>query len=111
MTLSLLNCVFFRKQVQASRVEAEKDNVVVPTTMEEYCMKSKPLRPAQDSIEMDDFYDDDCYDMDDDDEEEEESESEEKDEKYDDAEDSGNGESWKWNKDHRHHRVCCPKLS
>ena len=23
-------------------------------------MKAKPLRPAQDSIEMDDFYDDDC---------------------------------------------------
>ena len=45
------------------------------------------------SIEMDDFYDDDCYDMDDDDEDEEESESEEKDPQYDDAEDSGNGES------------------
>ena len=28
-------------------------------------MKAKPLRPAQDSIEMDDFYDDDCYDIDD----------------------------------------------
>ena len=42
---------------------------------------------------MDDFYDDDCYDMDDDDEDEEESESEEKDPQYDDAEDSGNGES------------------
>ena len=41
---------FFRKQVQASRSDAEKDGVVVPTTMEEYCMKAKPLRPAQDSI-------------------------------------------------------------
>ena len=59
--------IFFlcRKQVQASRTDAEKDGVVVPTTMEEYCMKAKPLRPAQDSIEMDDFYDDDCYDIDD----------------------------------------------
>ena len=38
----------FSKQVQASRLEAEKDNVVVPTTMEEYCMKAKPLKPAQD---------------------------------------------------------------
>jgi len=83
-----------RKQVQASRLDAEKDNVVVPTTMEEYCMKAKPLRPAQDSIEMDDFYDDDCYDMDDDDEDEDEDEDEEKEPKYDDAEDSGNGESW-----------------
>ena len=44
-----------------SHADAEKDAVVVPTTMEEYCMKAKPLRPAQDSIEMDDFYDDDCY--------------------------------------------------
>ena len=42
---------------------------------------------------MDDFYDDDCYDMDDEEEEEEESENEEKDQNYDDAEDSGNGES------------------
>merc|ERR1712113_536566 len=86
-----------RKQVQASRGDAEKDGVVVPTTMEEYCMKAKPMRPAQDSIEMDDFYDDDCYDMDDmdDDEDEEElSENEENEKKnYDDAEDSGNGVS------------------
>ena len=86
---------FSRKQVQASRLEAEKDGVVVPTTMEEYCMKAKPLKPAQDSIEMDDFYDDDYDDImdDEDDEEDEESESEDKDQKYDDAEDSGNGES------------------
>ena len=65
-------------------------------------MKAKPLRPAQDSIEMDDFYDDDCYDMDDEDEEslsdceEDLSENDEIKEnaKYpDDAEDSGNGES------------------
>ena len=85
-----------RKQVQASRQDAEKDGVVVPTTMEEYCMKAKPLRPAQDSIEMDDFYDDD-YDIDDmdDDEDDEELSENEEDEggKYDDAEDSGNGES------------------
>jgi ubiquitin-conjugating enzyme E2 R len=81
-------------------LEAEKDNVVVPTTMEEYCMKSKPLRPAQDSIEMDDFYDDDCYDLDDEEDEDEDQESSDSEEKehqkdksYDDAEDSGNGES------------------
>ena len=52
--------IFCIKQVQASHADAEKDAVVVPTTMEEYCMKAKPLRPAQDSIEMDDFYDDNC---------------------------------------------------
>merc|ERR1711863_139 len=88
-----------RKQVQASRLDAERESVVIPTTMEEYCKKAKPLRPAQDSIEMDDFYDDDCYDMDDEDEEslsdceEDLSENDEIKEnaKYpDDAEDSGN---------------------
>lgn len=85
-----------RKQVQASHADAEKDAVVVPLTMEEYCMKAKPLRPAQDSIEMDDFYDDDCYDMDDEDEESQSGEDElsENEEKVNtDAEDSGNGES------------------
>ena len=56
---------FCKKQVQVSHADSEKDAVVVPTTMEEYCMKAKPLRPAQDSIEMGDFYDDDCYNMDD----------------------------------------------
>ncbi len=68
----------FRKQVHASRAEAEKDQVVVPTTMEEYCMKPKSAsaRPnsSQDNIEMDEFYDDDCYDMDDDDDDDEEEE-------------------------------------
>jgi len=85
------------RQVQASKVDADKDGVVVPLTMEEYCKKAKPLWSAQDSIEMDDFYDDDCYDMDDDyDEESEEDDevSENEVEKVNlDAEDSGNGES------------------
>lgn len=74
----------------ASKLEAEKDNVVVPTTLEEYCIKHKH-KPANESDEPDmaDFYDDDyCDDLDDcygvdgyDDDEEE----------HDD--DSGNGES------------------
>lgn len=62
--------------MQLSHTEAEKDEVVVPTTTEEYCMKPKP-RPGAGGIlgvggeiEMDDFYDDDCYDLDEDDEEE-----------------------------------------
>lgn len=78
-----------KKQVQASRVEAEKDGVIVPTTMEEYIMKPKP-RPSfpQDNIDMDDFYDDDCYDMDDEDDCSDDEEYQE-----DDGEDSGNGES------------------
>jgi ubiquitin-conjugating enzyme E2 R len=74
-----------RKQVLASRSEAEKDNVVVPLTIEDYCIKHnhKPVTQADD---MTDFYDDDYGDDMDDDEEED-------DEYNDDNEDSGNGES------------------
>ena len=63
---------FFRKQVQASRLDAERDCVSIPTTMEEYCRKSKnPDQLVQENIDMDDLYDDvDDYDdfHDDDDE-------------------------------------------
>ncbi len=63
---------------------------MVPTTMEEYCMKPKSARgaghgPAHDNIELDEFYDDDGYDLDDDDDDD--------DDFQDDDEDSGNGES------------------
>ena len=101
------NC---RKQVQLSKAEAEKDNVVVPMTMEEYCMKPKPRSSGVgsgngvDNIEMDDDFYDDCYDLDDDDDEDDEDDEEDEDEddaddnnaaaeSQDDAEDSGNGES------------------
>lgn len=53
-----------KKQVASSRLEAEKDNVVVPLTLEDYCIKSKP--PVTESADLNDFYDD-CYDLDDDD--------------------------------------------
>lgn len=53
-----------RKQVAASRVEADKDNVVVPVTLEDYCIKTK-VKPPENSVDMTDFYDDD-YDLDDD---------------------------------------------
>ena len=50
---------FFRKQVQASRLDAERDCVSIPTTMEEYCRKSKnPDQLVQENIDMDDLYDD-----------------------------------------------------
>ncbi len=68
--------------MQASRSEAEKDQVVVPTTMEEYCMKPKKPAPTsqQENIEIDDFYDDDCYDMDDDDDDDDEDDDDAEDE-------------------------------
>ncbi|KAK8391005.1 hypothetical protein O3P69_016982 [Scylla paramamosain] len=59
-----------RKQVMSSRVEAERDGVVVPLTQEDYCIKTK-VKPDAEPVDMYDFYDDD-YDIDDDDEEEEE---------------------------------------
>ncbi|XP_035220339.1 ubiquitin-conjugating enzyme E2 R2-like [Stegodyphus dumicola] len=74
-----------RKQVLATRSEAEKDNVTVPTTLEEYCIKHR-AKPKEREADMTDFYDDDYGDdMEDDDEDEEE-------EIHDDNEDSGNGE-------------------
>lgn len=68
--------------------EAVKDNVVVPLTMEEYCIKPKKKPSVPDNYDMTDFYDDD-YDIDDDyDDDEEEDEDQEA---ADDTDDSGNG--------------------
>jgi ubiquitin-conjugating enzyme E2 R len=73
-----------RKQVLATKADAEKDEVRVPTTLEEYCIKSQPLlQRDSDDIDFDDFDDFDDDDMDDEDE----------DEAGTDPEDSGNGES------------------
>jgi len=68
----------------ASRLDAEKEGVVVPMTLEEYCIKHK-AQPQTEETDITDFYDDD-YDIDDD----------EDDQDYDNEdndEDSGNGES------------------
>merc|ERR1712115_121876 len=73
-----------RKQVSGSVAEAAKDQVVVPLTMEEYCIKPKKRPSTSDNIDMTDFYDDD-YDLDEDDyDDEEDCEAE-------DTDDSGNG--------------------
>merc|ERR1719337_789039 len=74
-----------RKQVQASRLDAEREGVVIPTTMEEYCRKVKNRPMASDNIDMTDFYDDD-YDIDDDEDEEED---DDEDNEGEDSEDSG----------------------
>jgi ubiquitin-conjugating enzyme E2 R len=76
-----------RKQVTATKAEAEKDGVVVPMTLEDYCIKTQ-VKPQQESaVDMTDFYDDD-YDMDDDD-----GDFSDNGEEYEDDDDSGNGES------------------
>lgn len=58
-----------KKQVSRSKLEAEKENIKVPTTVDEYCVKSRPSRSETEDVT--DFYDDDyADDLDDDDEEE-----------------------------------------
>ena len=75
-------------KVSASRSEAEKDNVVVPLTLEDYCIKTKaPV--VESTLDMADFYDDD-YDLDDDDDVEY---ADDDDEAEEDGEDSGNDNS------------------
>ena len=80
------------QQVAASRNEAEKDNVKVPLTLEDYCIKTKaPV--TESTLDMADFYDDD-YDLDDDDDDYGEDEDEENNpEDQEEAEDSGNDNS------------------
>eukprot|EP00062_Callorhinchus_milii_P026495 gi/632988668/ref/XP_007883235.1/ PREDICTED: ubiquitin-conjugating enzyme E2 R2-like [Callorhinchus milii] len=71
-----------RKQVLATKAEAEKDGVKVPTTLAEYCVKTKaPSHDSSSDLLYDDLYDDD---MDDEDEDGD---------YYDDEDDSGNEES------------------
>lgn len=62
-----------------------KDNVIVPVTLEDYCIKHI-AKPSEQDTDMTDFYDDDYGDDMEDDEDEEEDYD-------DDNEDSGNGES------------------
>uniref|UniRef100_W5MC78 E2 ubiquitin-conjugating enzyme n=1 Tax=Lepisosteus oculatus TaxID=7918 RepID=W5MC78_LEPOC len=80
-----------RKQVLATKAEAEKDGVKVPTTLAEYCIQTKvPSHDSSSDLLYDDLYDDDMEEE----EEEEEAEAGEAGEGdcYDD-EDSGNEES------------------
>ncbi|CAH2235009.1 jg1280 [Pararge aegeria aegeria] len=73
-----------RKQAQVARVDAEKEGIVVPLTLEDYCIKTvKSTQEPQ--LDMTDFYDDDYDDLD--------TDSEGEHEGGEDADDSGNGES------------------
>jgi len=56
-----------RKQVLESKMEAEKDGVVVPTTLQQYCHSSKPTAlsfESQSSVDFD-YYDSYSVDADD----------------------------------------------
>lgn len=75
----------YRKQAQAAKMEAEKEGIVVPVTLEDYCIKTR-ARPAEQQLDMTDFYDDE-YELDDDEDEQLSATD------YEDGDDSGNGES------------------
>lgn len=76
-----------RKQAQVARMDAEKEGIVVPLTLEDYCIKTQVKSTTQEpQLDMTDFYDDDYDDLDT--ESDEEMEGGEG-----DADDSGNGES------------------
>jgi len=70
-----------RKQVLGTKVDAERDGVKVPTTLAEYCVKTKTPAPDEGSdLLYDDYYEDDEM-------------EEEADSCYGDEDDSGNEES------------------
>ena len=83
--------------VEDSKKEAEKDGVVVPTTIKEYCKTGTPGRlsaPCTESIENDeDWYDDEEeFDEYEEGSEDEESEDDKQKGDNDEEEDSGNGD-------------------
>ena len=75
---------FLRKQVSKSRSDAEKEGIHVPTTIEEYCIQTKP--ESQSSENFMDLTDDWYEDMDDYDDDNDE-------ECFDNYDDSGNEDS------------------
>uniref|UniRef100_F1LA80 Ubiquitin-conjugating enzyme E2 R2 n=1 Tax=Ascaris suum TaxID=6253 RepID=F1LA80_ASCSU len=72
-----------RKQVELTQVDADKDGVVVPETLEEYCVKTTPKQNDDDVDAFD--LDEDYYDYGD--------ETDDEDEYEENAEDSGQGEN------------------
>ncbi|KAJ6643285.1 Ubiquitin-conjugating enzyme E2 R2 [Pseudolycoriella hygida] len=77
-----------RKQALAGKLDAEKEGIVVPLTLEDYCIKPKSKPTNQEmALELTDFYDED-YDLDTDDDNQESGESD-----YGNGDDSGNGET------------------
>ena len=58
-------CCFNRKQVTGTLADAEKDGVQVPTTLEEYCVKTVPKDDQNEDCILDELDDIDPYEADD----------------------------------------------
>ncbi len=67
-------------------MEAEKDGVTVPLTLQDYCVSTRPQRSSDNAVDMGDFYDDDYMEEDDDDDDDNF-------EYEEDEDDSGHGDS------------------
>lgn len=88
-------CVSCRKQVLATKAEAERDGVKVPTTLAEYCIRTRvPALDEGSDLLYDDYYDDEDLDED---------EEEDGEDCCYDEDDSGNEESWQHS--HLHSRL------
>jgi len=77
-----------RKQVAQSKEAAAKEDIAIPSSIEEYCIKHKPIgsQSSDTNIDLcDDWYDDDDYDDDDNDDDGEY-------DCFDDNDDSGNAD-------------------
>ncbi len=59
------NSTFPRKQVVSTRSDAENDGIIVPLTLEEYCVKSMPKDDQNEDCILDELDDIDPYDGDD----------------------------------------------
>lgn len=88
------NCFLVRrKQAYAAKIEAAKEGIVVPVTLEDYCIKTN-ASPAEQQLDMADFYDD-LYELDDDEYELDDDEYEDDQlcaSEYEYGDDSGNGD-------------------
>lgn len=61
----------YRKQVVATKADADRDGVKVPTTLAEYCVRTRaPPTDEGTTLFYDDYYDDEDLDDDDDDDDE-----------------------------------------
>lgn len=82
-----------RKQALAANAEAKKEGIIVPMTLEDYCIKPTRKEPAEPTLDTN-FYDDD-FDLETEDDlpTDDDDDDGEDDDDVDNADDSGKGET------------------